>query len=478
MTSLSTAPEVVLEQSLSEERAAELLIGGRYRLERIVDEDELRLRCLATDVWLHREVLVEVLNPSTRFGGSREERILRRLGRIAQMRFPGIPRLLDGGLDEQIGPFIVFQPVTAPTLRSVQRSSDRLVGAQISDCAISIGRSLQAAHDRGLVHGRICPGNIHYDRLSGRTCLVGWLDGAAPRKTAAALSSMQAPGSAYLPPENLHDELIGPAADVHGLGVLVYELFTGLRPASGSIRARHPSIPRPLQPVLERALEPDPRRRWSSMADFVAAIEKSAPAAARQTPAGRARTSAPSLPQPLESLRWSRNWAMGAYASSLALIATLLAFVMITLFMLHMSGEVPFIGRGVALNVPSVLGKTVPEAQQVAGQQEMQLQVIGSRESDRYAAGRIMQQSPVAGWHPFETQPIRVTVSSGVLAPNLVGKSFVDAAKQANDLGWKIARVDTTPRKEAQAAATVLVQSPAPDVLLDAPGELALVITE
>jgi serine/threonine-protein kinase len=151
---------------------------------------------------------------------------------------------------------------------------------------------------------------------------------------------------------------------------------------------------------------------------------------------------------------------------------------MITLFMLHMSGEVPFIGRGVALNVPSVLGKTVPEAQQVAGQQEMQLQVIGSRESDRYAAGRIMQQSPVAGWHPFETQPIRVTVSSGVLAPNLVGKSFVDAARQANDLGWKIARVDTTPRKEAQPAATVLVQSPAPDVLLDAPGELALVITE
>jgi beta-lactam-binding protein with PASTA domain len=168
---------------------------------------------------------------------------------------------------------------------------------------------------------------------------------------------------------------------------------------------------------------------------------------------------------------------MGAYASSLALIGTLLAFVMITLFMLHRIGDVPFIGRGVALNVPSVLGKTVPEAQQAAGQQEMQLQVVGSRESDRYAAGRIMQQSPVAGWHPFETQPIRVTVSTGVLVPNLVGKSFVEA-KQATDLGWTIARVDTTPRKDAQPAATVLVQSPAPDVLLDAPGELALVITE
>ena len=169
---------------------------------------------------------------------------------------------------------------------------------------------------------------------------------------------------------------------------------------------------------------------------------------------------------------------MGAYASSLALIGTLLAFVMITLFMLQMIGDVPFISRGVALNVPSVLGKTVPDAQQAAAQQEMQLQVIGSRESDRYAAGLIMQQSPVAGWHPFETQPIRVTVSSGVLVPNLVGKSFLEAAKQASDLGWKIARVDTTPRNDAQPAATVLLQSPAPDVVLDAPGELALIITE
>jgi beta-lactam-binding protein with PASTA domain len=88
-----------------------------------------------------------------------------------------------------------------------------------------------------------------------------------------------------------------------------------------------------------------------------------------------------------------------------------------------------------------------------------------------------MHQSPVPGWHPYEKEPVRVTLSNGVLVPNLVGLSITEAAKQANQRGWKIARVETGASNGTEHA-SVIMQSPPPDNLLDAPGEFALVVAE
>ena len=58
-----------------------------------------------------------------------------------------------------------------------------------------------------------------------------------------------------------------------------------------------------------------------------------------------------------------------------------------------------------------------------------------------------------------------------------IGKPIADAAKHANQLGWKVARVEPSPGGEAQST-TVLMQYPEPGALVPAPGELALVIAE
>jgi serine/threonine-protein kinase len=266
------------------------------------------------------------------------------------------------------------------------------------------------------------------------------------------------------------DELIGPAADVYGLGVVMHEMLTGQRPTSGQIRARHPSIPRRLQPIVERALAPDPRRRWASAGAFVAALEEAMPAAG-------ARESVPEPAVPASAPGRSRRWSAGPLASVIALSATLLVFVMLVLGIARFFGDAPPIVKGAALNVPSLAGKSVDEARKLAADQGLELLVIGERPSDRYPVGHVMHQSPVSGWRPYEKQPIRVTLSNGVVVPNLVGLPITEAAKQANQRGWKIARVETASANGAERA-TVMLQSPPPENLVPAPGEVALVVAD
>ncbi len=78
-------------------------------------------------------------------------------------------------------------------------------------------------------------------------------------------------------------------------------------------------------------------------------------------------------------------------------LATLLTFVVIALGIMRFIGDTPLIAKGVAMSVPSLQGKTVAEAQQIANQSDTQLLVVGERESDRYPAGEIMHQTPVPG---------------------------------------------------------------------------------
>jgi len=296
---------------------------------------------------------------------------------------------------------------------------------------------------------------------------MGWVDGAMPRIRTHELSGRPGSASSYLAPEIFRDEIIGPAADIYGGGVVLHEMLTG-RPPAIPLRTRHPSISKKLQPVIERALEPDARRRWPSADSLASAIEDATPAAATSLP--------PAVHSIERPARHPRRSVSRAVATTLSL-ATLLTFVVIALGIVRFFGDTPLITAGVAMSVPSLQGKTVAEAQQIANQSDTQLLVVGERESDRYPAGQIMHQTPVPGWHLYDRQPLRVTVSTGVIVPDVLGKSINEAAKQANELGWKVARVEPAPRKGAEAT-TILMQSPEPGELVHAPGELALVIAQ
>lgn len=162
-----------------------------------------------------------------------------------------------------------------------------------------IGRALGAAHDRGLVHRDVTPGNV----LLTPEGVVKVADFGIARSLDEATSRLTAPGQVigtarYLAPEQLRDETVDARADVYALGLLLYQLLTA-RPPFGdgtptevAMRRLGDRLPRPsehrsgIPPALDdavaRATEPEPGDRFADGNALAAALAGFAsPAAVR-----------------------------------------------------------------------------------------------------------------------------------------------------------------------------------------------------
>ncbi len=187
-----------------------------------------------------------------------------------------------------------------------------------------VGSALAMAHRAGVVHRDVKSANILLDE-EGNAYLTDFgiaVEATGDENPAAALSE----GSpAYASPEQLRREVVGPAADVHGLGIAVYETLTGHLPfpetEDEAALLRHqlhdpippPSLSRPelsasVDEVLARATAKDPRGRYDQVGDFVseftAALAESASAPpAVYTAARRAVHTSAIVDNPYRGLR-------------------------------------------------------------------------------------------------------------------------------------------------------------------------------
>ena len=156
-----------------------------------------------------------------------------------------------------------------------------------------LGSALATAHRAGVVHRDVKPANVFLDE-TGNFYLGDFgiaLEAAELSDPTAALS---AGSPAYASPEQLRRQPVGPAADVHGLGITMYEALTGRLPFPDamtqtellrrqlnedipSARDRRPHLPVGVDEVLSRATAKDPTDRYQRVedlvADFRAAVE-------------------------------------------------------------------------------------------------------------------------------------------------------------------------------------------------------------
>ena len=154
-----------------------------------------------------------------------------------------------------------------------------------------VASALQAAHDKGIVHRDVKPGNILLDRrgeprVADFGVALALREAGSERLTTAGLS-VGTP--AYMSPEQLAGEgEVDGRSDVYALGVLTYEMLSGRPPFEADslaavvariltesprpIREHRPEVPLPVAKALARALARDPEERFPSAADFGAAI--------------------------------------------------------------------------------------------------------------------------------------------------------------------------------------------------------------
>src|SRR5690348_6442870 len=199
-------------------------LGPQYRLERELEAGGMSRLFLATDLRLKREVVVKVLPPDLVSDAS-AARFKREIELTVRLQHPHILPILTSGEFED-GLFYITPYIHGESLRARIARDGKLPLDDILRILKDVSGALAFAHQRGIVHRDIKPGNILLS--DGQAILADFGIARAVSTTATPLTeSGVAPGTpAYMAPELPTDE----RADVYALGVVAYEMLTGVLP--------------------------------------------------------------------------------------------------------------------------------------------------------------------------------------------------------------------------------------------------------
>ncbi len=234
------------------------LIDDRYRIEQKIGESPLGTVLKATDTRTGETVALKILSPF--FGTDTIAKFLRLAEPLKQLAHPHIVRLLDYSRTETYT-YLVEAFVENETLQTrLDDAAHPLSHAEITTVVHQLADALAYAHSFGIVHGDLKPRNIFITpagiKLSGFG--LGHLDEGNNLRVAPLLLL----NASYLAPEQIYGAPIDVRTDLYTLGVLLYQLFTGELPFSGSeqeVLQAHieqaPPPPRSLNAELSPLLE-------------------------------------------------------------------------------------------------------------------------------------------------------------------------------------------------------------------------------
>ena len=210
------------------------IVNNRYRIERNVGRGGMAEVFLAHDLLLDRPVALKVLFAEYANDPNFVERFRREAQSAAGLTHPNIVAVYDWGKVNNTY-FIAMEFVQGRTLASVLKEKLRLDARQASDIAIDIASALGFAHENGVVHRDIKPGNI----LIGSMGQVKVADFGIARALGAAVEDgLTQTGSVmgtatYLSPEQAQGSQPDPRSDIYSLGVVMYEMVAGRVPFIG-----------------------------------------------------------------------------------------------------------------------------------------------------------------------------------------------------------------------------------------------------
>ena len=315
------------------------LLAGRYRLDRPIGSGAMGVVWQGHDERLDRTVVVKKLRlrpglPPAKTAAA-VARCLRE-GRIAaRLHHPNAITVFDV-VDEDNVPNLVMEYLPSRSLATAIADDGSLAPNEVAAIGAQVATALAAAHDAGIVHRDITPGNILLGE-DGSVKLTDFGISRAADDVAATTTGPFAGTPAYLAPEVAHGTSPTPASDVFSLGATLYAAIEGTPPfgrapnvlallhtvARGQINP--PQQAGPLTDVLLALLTADPHARpTATQAHDLLAAAASTPADETPTDAGAALLTAPTEPaRPLPATQAQTTPATGRSHKPLAAVGVL-----------------------------------------------------------------------------------------------------------------------------------------------------------
>ena len=272
-------PDAAGPDMAAQPATAGTVIADRYRLDRVLGRGATAVVWAAADERLDRDVALKLLRPEHLEGGDVADRFRREAMVAARLSHPGIVHVLDADVTGQ-GGFIAMQLLGGGSL------ADRLdtlpwAPEAVAQLGIGVLDALAVAHDAGVVHRDIKPGNILFAAPDDDVPVL--TDFGVAKVLLAEQAQRTATGvvlgtAAYLAPEQALGEDLDARADLYALGCVLFQLATGRQPFGGDspiqvasarigrqVRPHDvdPSLPAWLDEVVAVALAPTREARYA-----------------------------------------------------------------------------------------------------------------------------------------------------------------------------------------------------------------------
>ena len=399
--------------------------------------------------------------------------------------------------------YIVMELIDGITLKQYMERRGRMDWRESLHFITQIMRGLSHAHSRGIVHRDIKPQNIMVLRDGsvkvadfGIACLAN----QGQTLTQEALGSVH-----YISPEQARGDRIDARSDIYSAGVVLYEMLTGRLPFEGdsavSVAIQHlssvplaprdidPSIPEPLELICMKAMNSDPNKRYASADAMIEDLEKFRRDPSvdmdyiRQELTAPAADTEPTMPLPTAQVASAVKKHTGELRrereeeeepprrdkKSIAIIAGIFAAAVLLVVLLFklILGDFGPAGSNKSYPVPDIRGKTVEEAQEMEGVKDIFLiEVQGTRTTEEYQPGQIVEQDPAAGRTRKSNLVIQVYVAAEpekVPMKDLVGMEYRQARVLLTDMGLDLKITTETVSSDKYGADAVIETVPAAD---------------
>jgi serine/threonine-protein kinase len=274
----------------------DVLLGNRYLLTERIAGGGMGEVWAATDEVLGRPVAVKILRREYADDPTFLERFRAEARHAAGLSHSGIAAVYDYGEDDG-SPFIVMELVPGEALSAEMAREGAIAPDRTLDIIGQAALALQVAHDGGVIHRDVKPGNLLLTP-DGTVKITDFGIARATNSVPLTLTGAIMGTAYYISPEQASGESVTPASDVYSLGIVAYECLTGRRPFDGNtpvnvalaqVREEPPAlpagIPEPVAALVMQMLAKDPADRPASAGELGREALALRAAGAGQTPA-------------------------------------------------------------------------------------------------------------------------------------------------------------------------------------------------
>ena len=240
----------------------------------------------AKDHVLNREVAIKVLKKEFTEDMSFVTKFRREAQSAAVLEHPNIVNIYDVGSEDGLY-FIIMEYIEGITLKSYIERKERLNYKEVLSIAIQVGRGIQAAHEKGIIHRDIKPQNV----IISKEGKVKVTDFGIAKAVSSNTINAEVMGSVhYTSPEQARNGMVNCQTDIYSLGIVMYEMITGRVPYDGdttvAIAIQHlqsdivpPShyvedIPISVEKIILKCTMKSTDKRYENMEDLLLDLKK------------------------------------------------------------------------------------------------------------------------------------------------------------------------------------------------------------